>query len=112
MIKINIASSLRAQRSNPESGLPRRPVGLLAMTVLMFLTLLISGCIKEEWVGVVYYKGNNPLHIGTFSSFEECRRVTGYKAEGMGEFYEGTCLRNCNYDFLLGQDVCKEAIDI
>ncbi len=79
--------------------------------ILLIVILFVTGCVNQEWVGVVYYKGNDPLHIGTFNSLEDCGRVTGLKAEGLGKFYEATCLQNCNYDPLVGQDVCQKAID-
>ncbi len=104
-----IARRPQGRRGNPVFWIASLP---LAMTLLAISALLITGCIKEEWVGVVYFKGNDPLHVGTFESFEQCFRITGDRAEELGVFYAGACLKDCNYNFLVEQDVCAVATDI
>ena len=84
------------------------------ITVLLCLFFLfpLTSCIEnEEWVGLVYYKGNNPLHIGTFDSLDKCIRVTTIKAGELGYDYDPACLSGCSYNYDLGWDVCEKDAD-
>lgn len=85
----------------------------MVRTLVIFSSLfLLTSCVEEKWVGVIYQNGNDPLHIGTFKNLETCSDVVGDKAHALGKPYEGTCLLKCNYDYIVDQDVCEKAIDL
>lgn len=46
------------------------------ITIIIVLSFMVSGCLKEEWEGFVYPNKNNlseHISIGSYKSLEECR---------------------------------------
>ncbi len=77
--------------------------------VYMTLLFTLTGCLEEKWIGLVYKEGSDiPYHIGTFRNLEECISISSDRASELGEKYSHACLRDCNYNYDLGWDVCAE----
>lgn len=78
--------------------------------ILILLILIYFFYYKEsKWVGLIYEDNSNlSYHVGTFKNVNECIRVSKTKSEELGDKFTHACLRDCNYDYTLGWDVCAE----
>lgn len=76
---------------------------------LLFFVLMLSGCKKEKWIGIVYPNKNDlTTHeiVGEFSSSKLCLMVVAPKAGKKGSY---ECAKNCNLSTM--PMVCEETID-
>ncbi len=82
--------------------------------LLLILTLVFSGCFKEEWEGVVYPNENDFYdykYIGVYKSLESCRAAALDTLSRLNPTERGDyeCGLNCKYKDGMGSiRVCEK----
>lgn len=85
---------------------------MIKFGMVLIACFFLASCKEGKWIGVIYQDGNNPLHVGTFKKFEECKVGVNDKTKNLDETFQGVCLQRCDYNYSISQDVCDKAIDL
>jgi len=85
---------------------------IIAFTIVS--SLILSGCLKDEWEGFVYPNKNNlseHINIGSYDSLEECRTSAINALNRISSVHDGDyeCGLNCkSKNGLEGIKICEE----
>lgn len=85
-----------------------------SLTIIIVCSLILSGCLKDEWEGFVYPNKNNlseHISIGSYGSLEECRASAINALNKISSVHDGDyeCGLNCKSKSGMGAiKVCEE----